>query len=239
MSNYSQSLFFGPKDALAHLDPLKVARGTQIDTELSLISTAIASKLDSGASIAASQITSGTVALARGGTGADLSATGAATAVLAQDASHTITARALIAADIPSLDTAKITTGTMVDGRIAASNVTQFQTSASNVGYLNIPQNSQSGGSYGLVLTDTGKHILCGATFTYTIPANASIAYPIGTVLTFYNSGGSNCSIAITTDVMLLAGTATTGTRTLASGGLASALKVGAAAWVISGAGLS
>lgn len=46
MSNYSQVTAFGPKDALAHLDPLKVVRGTQIDTELSLISTAIASKVD-------------------------------------------------------------------------------------------------------------------------------------------------------------------------------------------------
>ena len=53
------------------------------------------------------------VGLAWGGTGQDLSASGGATFVLAQDASHVISARALIAADIPSLDAAKITTGTI------------------------------------------------------------------------------------------------------------------------------
>ena len=48
-------------------------------------------------------ITSGTVALARGGTAADLSATGGATKILAQDAAHAISARDLVAADIPNL----------------------------------------------------------------------------------------------------------------------------------------
>src|SRR5258708_7404338 len=62
-------------------------------------------KIDGGSQI------SGKVALTNGGTNADLSASGSATAVLAQDAAHVITARALIAADIPSLDASKITTG--------------------------------------------------------------------------------------------------------------------------------
>lgn len=47
MSNYSQVTFFGPKDSLSTGDPNKKARGTQVDTELGLIATAIASKLDS------------------------------------------------------------------------------------------------------------------------------------------------------------------------------------------------
>jgi len=78
--------------------------------------------------LAASQITSGALALARGGTGADLSATGGANQVLKQaSAGGVVTVAALVAADIPSLDTAKITTGTFADARIAASNVTQHQ----------------------------------------------------------------------------------------------------------------
>jgi hypothetical protein len=48
-------------------------------------------------------ITSGTVGLDRGGTAADLSATGGATKILAQDAAHAISARDLVAADIPDL----------------------------------------------------------------------------------------------------------------------------------------
>jgi hypothetical protein len=51
------------------------------------------------------------VPLSHGGTNADLSASGSATAVLAQDAAHAITARNLVAADIPNLDAAKIATG--------------------------------------------------------------------------------------------------------------------------------
>ncbi len=54
-------------------------------------------------SLAASIITSGALALARGGTAVDLSASGGTTMVLAQDASHVISARNLVAADIPSL----------------------------------------------------------------------------------------------------------------------------------------
>ncbi len=53
------------------------------------------------------------IGMAWGGTGVDLSASGGSNFVLAQDASHVISARALLAADIPNLDAAKITTGTI------------------------------------------------------------------------------------------------------------------------------
>src|SRR5688572_23142995 len=46
MSNYTQNVFFGPKDALSTGDPDKIARGTEIDAELDEISTAIESKED-------------------------------------------------------------------------------------------------------------------------------------------------------------------------------------------------
>jgi hypothetical protein len=65
----------------------------------------------------ASKITSGLLALARGGTGVDLSASGGATSVLAQDAGQVISARNLVAADIPNLDVAKITTGQLALAR--------------------------------------------------------------------------------------------------------------------------
>jgi hypothetical protein len=68
-------------------------------------------------SLAASKITSGQLALTQGGTGVDLSASGGTTKILAQDASHVISARDLVAADIPSLDAAKITTGVLALAR--------------------------------------------------------------------------------------------------------------------------
>lgn len=110
-----------------------------------------------------------------------------------------------------------------------------------SVGYLNIPQNAQSG-SYTLVLGDSGKHIYhasgAGAA-TYTIPANGSVAYPIGTALTFINLSSTSISIAITTDTMYLSSAGTTGTRTLAQYGSATAIKVTSTVWLISGSGLT
>jgi hypothetical protein len=60
----------------------------------------------------AGKITTGQIALARGGTGADLSATGGANQIVKQSsAGGVFTVAALVAAEIPSLDASKITTG--------------------------------------------------------------------------------------------------------------------------------
>lgn len=112
-----------------------------------------------------------------------------------------------------------------------------------NVGYLNIPQNSQSA-AYTLVLADSGKHILHPSADTtartFTIPANGAVAFPIGTAVTFVNQNGAgNITIAITTDTMRLAGAGTTGSRTLAANGTATALKITATEWIISGVNLT
>lgn len=105
-------------------------------------------------------------------------------------------------------------------------------------GYKNVPINSQSG-NYTLLLTDAGKCIYhdaaAGSGDVYTIPANASVAFPVGTVVTFVNLSGFNVSIAITSDTMRLAGTGSTGTRTLGSYGIATALKVESTVWLING----
>lgn len=111
------------------------------------------------------------------------------------------------------------------------------------VGYRDVPQNSQSV-AYTLVLGDAGKHIYHPSADTtariWTIPANASVAYPIGTAITFVNdTSGGVITIAITTDVMVLALTGATGSRTLAANGIATALKITATRWMISGSGLT
>jgi hypothetical protein len=74
-----------------------------------------------------------------------------------------------------------------------------------------------------------------------TIPANSSVAYPTGTVLTFINDASAvvNVQIAITTDTLQWASGGTTGTRTLARYGVATAVKVTSTKWVISGTGLT
>ena len=109
-------------------------------------------------------------------------------------------------------------------------------------GFRGIPQNSQSG-NYTCVAADAGKHIFhpsgAGAGDTFTIPANGSVAYEVGTTLTFVNRATDAVSIAITSDTMYLAGTGTTGTRTLAENGVATAIKVESTVWIISGSGLT
>lgn len=53
MSNYNQSTFFAPKDSLTTSDPLKLIKGSEVDPELSAISTAIGTKVDTaGAGLA-------------------------------------------------------------------------------------------------------------------------------------------------------------------------------------------
>ena len=110
------------------------------------------------------------------------------------------------------------------------------------VGFKNIPQNSQSA-AYTLVLADAGKHIFHPSTDanarTFTIPANSSVAYTIGTALTFINMTAAVVTIAITTDTMYLSSAGTTGSRSLARYGSATAIKMTSTTWLISGSGLT
>ena len=110
------------------------------------------------------------------------------------------------------------------------------------VGFRNIPQNSQSA-AYTLVLDDAGKHIFHPSTDanarTFTIPANGSVAYPIGTAITFINMTSQVVTIAITTDTMYLSAAGTTGSRSLAQYGSATAIKMTSTTWLISGSGLT
>lgn len=98
--------------------------------------------------------------------------------------------------------------------------------------------------AYTCVLGDAQKHLLHpsadNVARVFTIPANSAVAYPIGTTLTFVNQAGAGAlSISITTDTMRMAGSGATGTRTLTANGIATALKITATEWIISGTGLS
>lgn len=111
------------------------------------------------------------------------------------------------------------------------------------VGFRTIPQNSQSA-AYTTVAADAGKHILHPAADTtartWTIDSNANVAYPVGTAITFVNeNAGGVITIAITADTMRLAGAGTTGNRSLAANGIATALKIASTSWIISGTGLT
>jgi len=112
---------------------------------------------------------------------------------------------------------------------------------SSGGGYLGIPQNVQTG-NYTLVALDADTHIYHpggAAAATYTIPANAAVAFAIGTVVNFVNMSVNAVTIAITTDTLYLSPGGTTGSRTLAQYGRAVALKITATSWLINGTGLT
>lgn len=75
---------------------------------------------------------------------------------------------------------------------------------------------------------------------TWTIPANASVAFPIGAELEVINQNAAGVlTVAITTDTMRLSPGGTTGSRTLAANGWARIRKITATEWIISGTGLT
>jgi len=107
--------------------------------------------------------------------------------------------------------------------------------------YVPLTQNSQSA-AYTTVLGDAGKMIYHPTTDdnarTFTIDSNANVAYVVGTCITFINDQNT-VTIAITSDTLVLAGAGTTGSRTLAENGVATACKVTSTRWIINGVGLT
>jgi len=107
------------------------------------------------------------------------------------------------------------------------------------VGYLGCPQNTQNG-TYTTVMGDAGKHIYhtSGSAHTWTIDSNANVAYPIGTILTFINeNGGGVVTLAITSDTLRWG--SSTGSRSLAANGTATAIKVASTTWRLTGDGIT
>jgi hypothetical protein len=164
---------------------------------------------------------SGTLSVTNGGTGVTTS-TGSGSLVLSTSASLTT----------PILDTP--TSGNLTNCTVDGTY---------SVGFREVPQVSQSA-NYIAVLSDSGKHLYHPSADTtartFTIPSNASVAYPIGAVLMFVNDDGAGVlTIAIDTDTLRLAGAGTTGSRTLAANGVATAVKVTSTSWIISGTNLT
>lgn len=109
--------------------------------------------------------------------------------------------------------------------------------------YPSIPQNSRSA-DYTFQLSDNGGHVYHPSADptprTWTIPANASVPFPLGAAIMIVNdSGAGTLTIAITSDTLVLTGSGATGSRTLVANGGATLLKIGPTRWRIDGTGLT
>jgi hypothetical protein len=127
-------------------------------------------------------------------------------------------------------------------------------TSDRTVGFRGTPMNTRTGGTgYTLTLSDNGKVIYKGdnTAQTWTVPANATVAFPIGTTILLDNTnGGSTTATTVTiakgASVIIVRGDgvgtlgADPATRTLARGNSATLRKVATNTWIITGStGLS
>lgn len=84
---------------------------------------------------------------------------------------------------------------------------------ANTIGFRGMPVVTLASGGT-LDLTHASKTIYTGGNIT--IPANASVAFPIGTMIEISNSTNATVTVSITSDTLRQSGTTNTGTRTLA-----------------------
>ena len=172
--------------------------------------------------------------------------TGTPTAPTASVGTNTtqIATTAFVNAEIAN-DAVLLTTNQTVAGDKTFSGTTALSaTSTINgavIGFRDVPV-TISNANTTFALADAGRAFGKDNTtaYTYTIPANGTVAFPIGTVITVFNNNAtSNITVAITTDTLRLAGTTTTGSRTIAPFALCTLFKVSSTVWMASGAGVT
>lgn len=134
--------------------------------------------------------------------------------------------------------TAGATLSGTIDYRLTATATTL---NSDSIGFRAAPINVKDM-TYTMVLQDSGKTILhtSASAHTWTIPPNASVAYPAGTVIVLANIGSGLTTIARGSGVALrISGTATDQDVDIAQHGIASILKLDTNSWYISGTGVS
>lgn len=111
-------------------------------------------------------------------------------------------------------------------------------TSGYAIGYKEMPQ--VAAGNVTLALADSGKHFYStsAAPLTITVPTNASVAFPTGTVITVVNQGTANLTVDKGSATVYLGGNTTSASRTITSYGVATLLKVASDTWFINGTGV-
>ncbi len=114
------------------------------------------------------------------------------------------------------------------------TSTTQLATTAFVDRLRDVPVLTNPGAARPLVLTDRGCTVP-NSTGGWSIPANASVAFPVGSTIWLLNTSGTAQTVSITSDTLRLAGSASTGSRTVALYGLVVLHKTATTEWIISG----
>lgn len=149
----------------------------------------------------------------------------------------TITSSGTISIDstVVTLTGTQTLTNKTVTALASASTVQDSAGTSYAFGYRTMPQSANTSGT--LVLSDNAKHYY--VTSGVTVPLNATVAFDVGTVITIVSN---NTALTITPAsgvTLQLANSASAGTRSLASNGIATMLKVAVNTWYISGTGVT
>ena len=140
----------------------------------------------------------------------------------------------------PPFSPAVANTFTALQTFSAGANLALASAPATNaVGFLGLPQSIKSA-NYQAALADSGSELYFGSSsgHTGTIPANSSVAFPIGTILIWTILSGT-LTVAITTDTLTLVPAGTTGSRTVTGPGFLIVRKVAATSWLGFGLGVT
>jgi hypothetical protein len=108
-------------------------------------------------------------------------------------------------------------------------------------GLVSFTLNAQTGATYTTVLTDSYQVLVTmnnASANAFKIPTNASVAHPVGTVITVLNIGAGLTTISAVTSgtTTILSGGATAAAPTVAQYRSASIIKTGTDAWYVVGA---
>ena len=226
MSNYTKTTNFATKDNLSPGNPLKIVKGTEIDTEYNNIATAVATKTDNSAAA----ITGGTItgitdlAVADGGTGASTAAgalnnllpsqTSAANKYLQSDGTNA-------SWDAVSLSTADITGtlavangGTGVTTSTGTTNVVLSNSPTLVTPALGTPSAAVLTNATGLPISTGVSGLGTGIATLLATPSSANLASAIT------DETGSGALVFATSPTLVtpILGTPTSGTLTNATG---------------------
>jgi hypothetical protein len=184
-----------------------------------------------------SNTTTGALTVAGGaGIGGNLNVGGTGTfnAIFGNSITATsITATSITATSTISANTLSVTTVGTIGGAVVLTTAT-----IGTYANLGIPQNSQSA-AYTTIASDAGWCIFHPASDanarTFTIAANASVPYALGTVIQFINMSTQAVTIAINSDTLTWAQGGASGSRTLAQYGVANCIKIATTQWLLTG----